>query len=94
VGIAFTVIFPLTFITNAFVPTEGLPQVLKVFAEWNPISAVVAATRDLFGNPTATPADAPWPLTHPVAASVLWCLAILAVAIPATIWRFRARTSG
>src|SRR4051794_12771316 len=92
VGIAFTVIFPLTFITNAFVPTEGLPHVLKVCAEWTPISAVAAGVRALFGTPPATPAGAPWPLTHPVAASVIWCAAILAVAIPATIWRFRART--
>jgi ABC transporter DrrB family efflux protein len=93
VGIGFTVIFPLTFVTNAFVPTDGLPHVLEVFAEWNPISAVVAAVRDLFGNPTATPDGAAWPLTHPVAASVLWCVAILAVMIPLTISRFRRRTT-
>ena len=61
-GIAFMTVFPLTFLSNAFVPTEGLPNGLQQVAEWNPISAVVAAVRTLFGNPTAVPADAPWPL--------------------------------
>ena len=42
-GIAFMVVFPLTFLANAFVPIAGLPDGLRQFAEWNPISAVVAA---------------------------------------------------
>jgi ABC-2 type transport system permease protein len=50
--------------------------------------------RTLFGNPTAVPADAPWPLAHPVLAAVLWSLAFLAIAAPLCIARFRARTTG
>jgi ABC-2 type transport system permease protein len=92
-GIAFMTVFPLTFLSNAFVPAEGLPNGLQQVAEWNPVSAVVAAVRTLFGNPTAVPADAPWPLAHPVLAAVLWSLAFLAVAAPLTISRFKARTT-
>jgi ABC-2 type transport system permease protein len=92
-GIAFLVIFPLTFISNAFVPTDGLPSLLRTIAEWNPISAVVAATRTLFGNPVALPADAPWPLEHPVVASLLWSVAILAISVPLAMNRYRARTA-
>jgi ABC-2 type transport system permease protein len=86
-------VFPLTFLANAFVPAAGLPDGLRQIAMWNPISAVVAATRTLFGNPVATPADAPRPLQHPVTASVLWCLAILAIAVPLCIRRFQKRTA-
>jgi ABC-2 type transport system permease protein len=91
-GVAFMTVFPLTFLSNAFVPTAGLPDGLQQVAEWNPVSAVVAAVRTLFGNPTAVPADAPWPLVHPVLAAVLWSLLILAIAVPLTISRFKART--
>jgi ABC-2 type transport system permease protein len=93
-GIAFVAIFPLTFLSNAFVPADGLPGPLQTFAEYNPISAVVAACRTLFGNPVALPSDAPWPLEHSVAAAVAWCVAIIAVAAPAALWRYRARTRG
>jgi ABC-type multidrug transport system permease subunit len=92
-GIAFLFVFPLTFISNAFVPTAGLPSVLQTIAEWNPVSALVAATRTLFGNPVATPADAPWPLEHPVLAAVAWSLAILAVCMPLAMSRYKARTT-
>jgi ABC-2 type transport system permease protein len=54
---------------------------------------VIAAVRTLFGNPTATRAGAAWPLQHPVIAAVGWCLVILAIAVPLTVWRFRARTT-
>jgi ABC transporter DrrB family efflux protein len=92
-GVAFITMFPLTFLANAFVPAAGLPDGLQTLAEWNPVSAVIAAVRTLFGNPTATPADAAWPLQHPVVAAIAWCVAILAIAVPLTVWRFRARTT-
>jgi ABC transporter DrrB family efflux protein len=93
-GVAFIVIFPLTFVANTFVPAESLPTVLRQIAEYNPISAVSAAVRTLFGNPTAVPKNPPWPLDHPVLASVLWCLLALVVVIPLTIRRYRVRTAG
>jgi ABC transporter DrrB family efflux protein len=92
-GIAFIVMFPMTFLANAFVPAAGLPDGLRTVAEWNPISAVIAAVRTLFGNPTATPDGAAWPLQHPVVAAIGWCIVILAIAVPLTVARFRARTT-
>ena len=91
-GVAFMTVFPLTFLSIAFVPAAGLPAGLRQVAEWNPISAIVAAVRTLFGNPMALPADTPWPLAHPVIAAVLWSLALLALAAPLAIRRFRSRT--
>jgi ABC transporter DrrB family efflux protein len=93
-GFVFLTIFPLTFLSNAFVPAEGLPHVLRVIAEWNPVSAMVAAVRTLFGNPVATPAHAAWPLEHPVVAAVAWCTLLLAAVVPLTIARYRRRTTG
>jgi ABC-type multidrug transport system permease subunit len=93
-GIVFIVIFPLTFVANAFVPAGTLPDVLEKVASWNPVSALAAGIRTLFGNPTATQAGAPWPLQHPVASSVIWCAVILAVAVPLAIAAYRKRTEG
>ena len=93
-GIAFLVIFPLTFVATTFVPISGLPNGLRQFAEYNPVSCWAAGLRTLFGNPTATPADAAWPLQHPVLSSVLWCAAILAVVVPLTLSAYRRRTTG
>jgi ABC transporter DrrB family efflux protein len=92
-GVVFMTVFPLTFLSIAFVPVDGLPDGLRQIAEWNPVSAVVAAVRSLFGNPMALPADAPWPLAHPVVAALLWSVAFLAIAAPLTIKRFQKRTT-
>ena len=92
-GIAFMVVFPLTFIASAFVPIAGLPSGLRDIASYNPISTFAAGVRTLFGNPTAIPHAAPWPLQHPALAAVLWCLALLAIAVPATLAAFRRRTT-
>jgi ABC-2 type transport system permease protein len=92
-GFVFVVIFPLTFLANTFVSTQDLPSGLREVAEWNPISAVVAAVRDLFGNPTGLPADAAWPLEHAIPVSIGWSLAILAVCVPLAVRRYRAATT-
>jgi ABC-type multidrug transport system permease subunit len=93
-GVVFMVIFPMTFLATTFVPITGFDGVLHTLASWNPISAMAAAIRTLFGNPTATPAGAPWPLVHCVTVAVGWCLALLAITVPLTIRTFRARTDG
>ena len=69
---ASSAIFPITFIASTFVPTSTLPEPLKTFAEWNPVSSLAGSLRDLFGNPggVALPGD-PWPLQHSVAYTVL-----------------------
>ncbi|WP_410871588.1 ABC transporter permease [Nocardia sp. A7] len=80
---SFMVIFPLTFLSNAFVPLDNMPTPLRVFAEWNPVSALTQAVRDLFGNvnPMAPPSQA-WPMQHPVATSLMWIVVILIVFVP------------
>ncbi|WP_234313714.1 ABC transporter permease [Streptomyces sp. NBRC 109706] len=71
-------LFPLTFVSVAFVPSENMPSALQPVAEWNPFSATVVATRDLFGNlPPDYQVPDVWPMQHPVLASVLWSLAII-----------------
>lgn len=87
---SFIVIFPLTFIANTFVGTDNLPGPLRVMAEWNPVSAVTQASRELFGNtnPAFPPPDA-WPLQHPVAASLLWVVLILLIFVPLAIRQYR-----
>jgi ABC-2 type transport system permease protein len=88
-GIAFVVMFPITFLANSFVPLTSLPSGLRTVAEWNPASAMIAAARHLFGNPENIPHDAAWPLTHPVLAATLWPLIILAIVVPIAIGRYR-----
>jgi len=92
-GPAFLIVFPMTFLASTFVPIDGLPDGLRQIAEWNPVSALAAATRELFGNPTATPADPAWPLAHPIAASLIWCAGLIAIAAPLTVRAFRKRTT-
>ena len=74
-------------------PIDGLPDGVRQIAEYNPVGPLAAATRDLFGDPTAIPSSAAWPLAHPVASSLAWCAALLAVAMPLTVRRFRAKTT-
>jgi ABC-2 type transport system permease protein len=93
-GVVFIFVFPLTFIASTFVPLAGLPHGLRVVAEYNPLSAFSAAVRTLFGNPTALPPDAAWPLQHPELGAVLWCAALLALVLPLLVLRFRALTRG
>ena len=86
----FIVIFPLTFIANTFVPSENLPTVLRIFAEWNPVSSVTQAARELFGNiQPGTPEPTAWPLENPVLYTVLWGLVILAIFIPLTVRQYQ-----
>ena len=83
------VIFPLTFISNAFVPAENLVTPLRIFAQWNPISAVTQASRELFGNvPAIAGEPTAWSLQHPVAYTLLWTILIIAIFAPLSIRRF------
>ena len=87
---AFIVIFPLTFIANTFVPAENLPSVLRTFAEWNPVSAVTQAARELFGNiPAGTPPPAAWPLQNAVVYTLIWTALIIAVFAPLAVNRYK-----
>jgi ABC transporter DrrB family efflux protein len=83
---SFIVIFPLTFIANTFVPTDNFPAVLRVIADWNPVSAVVQAARDLFGNtaPGLVVPDA-WSLQHPAWYVLIWVVLLLVVFVPLSV---------
>ncbi|MEV0829909.1 ABC transporter permease [Nonomuraea rubra] len=75
--------FPLIFLSNAFVDSTRLPGPLKVVAEWNPVSTLVQAARELFGNTSAAmPAPTAWPLRHAVPVSLLWSVLLLVVFAP------------
>ena len=50
-GIDLVILFPLAIVSNGLVPTQHMPTVLRVIADWNPVSAVTAAARQLWGNP-------------------------------------------
>jgi ABC transporter DrrB family efflux protein len=93
---SFIVIFPMTFIANTFVPAENLPTVLRRFAEWNPVSAVTQAARELFGNlPLDAPEPTAWPLQNPVIYTLVWVVAIIAIFAPLSVRRYkRARMRG
>ena len=60
-GMSMMILFPLTFLSNAFVPTETLPDGLRTFVDLNPVSHLVSATRDLANNGQIT-ADVGWTL--------------------------------
>jgi ABC transporter DrrB family efflux protein len=83
---SFIVIFPLTFIANTFVPTNNFPTVLKAFADWNPVSAVVQSARQLFGNTApGLPVPSAWSLQHPTVYVLAWVVVLLAVFVPLAV---------
>lgn len=87
---SFMVIFPITFVANTFVPAENLPTVLRTFAEWNPISALTQAVRELFGNiPSGASDPAVWPLENPVIYTLIWAAVIIAIFAPLAVLRYQ-----
>ncbi|MEU2183644.1 ABC transporter permease [Streptomyces thermolilacinus] len=84
-------LFPVTFVSNAFVDSERMTPWLRHVAEWNPFSATVQACRELFGNPGVTQSDA-WPMQNPVLASVLWSLLIIVVFRTLAVRKYRSAT--
>ncbi|HEX3336657.1 MAG TPA: ABC transporter permease [Jatrophihabitans sp.] len=91
---AFMIIFPLTFIANTFVPTNNFPSVLKTIADWNPVSSVTQAARQLFGNTGSVPLpNQPWSLHHPVIYTLLWVVGILVVFIPLSVRQYKRAAS-
>ena len=76
----FVLIFPLTFVSSAFVPTDTMPRAVRAFAENQPVTHAINAVRAwLVGTPLG---DSAW-------LSVVWSLAIIAISVPITAWLFR-----
>lgn len=79
-GVGFTLIFPITFISSAFVPVESMPAGLEQVAEANPVSVVVDALRSLWlGSPAG---DDVW-------LAVVWCVVIVAIFAPLAVAKYR-----
>lgn len=84
-------LFPLTFISNAFVDSNQMTPWLRHIAEWNPFSATVLACRELFGNlPAGYQTADVWPMQHPVLASVLWSIVIILVFRTLAVRKYRS----
>jgi len=81
--IGFVLIFPLTFISSAFVPTDTMPPVLQAFAENQPITQVIDAMRSwLVGTP----------MDNSALMSIIWCVGIIVVCMPLAAYMFRRHT--
>ena len=93
-GVGLIILFPLAIVSNAMVPTAGMPGWLQAIANWNPVSAVTAAVRHLFGNPNPSASISAWPMQHPVEAALAWAVLILAVFAPLAVHLFRRKTVG
>jgi len=88
-GLGLVVLFPLAIVSNALVPTAHMPGPVRLIADWNPVSAVTAAARQLWANPD--PAGPGWPMQHPVAAALLWSAGLIAVLAPLATVLYRRR---
>ena len=88
-NISFLVTFPLTFLSNAFAPTTGMPKPLQYFAEWNPVSTMVAACRELFGLENQFGATAgSFPSEHPLVTSIFYMFLIMAIFVPLSVRKY------
>lgn len=85
-------LFPLTFLSNAFVPISSMPTWLQAFAAYNPVSTVVLATRELFGNPTGPQPDY-WSLNHATAYSLISCAVVIAIFATLAVRKYKRTTS-
>ncbi len=92
-ALSFLLVFPIAFVSYALVPTDGMPAWLRTWANWNPLSSVSAAARELWGNPNPAAASGAWPLEHAIPVALGWSLLILVVAVPTAVRLFRRRTA-
>ncbi len=87
--VIFTVLFPITFISNVFVPPSTLPTWLQPFAEWNPTSTLTAAVRELWGNPNP-PVSNSIASTEPLLVTIVWVIVIVAIFAPLSVRKYRS----
>jgi ABC-2 type transport system permease protein/oleandomycin transport system permease protein len=87
---SFPLIFPLTFISAAFVPVSSMPSWLQGFATYQPFSVTVSACRSLMVGPASTGTGRSTEFW--VVQSLLWTVGLLCVFIPLAIRRYRTRT--
>lgn len=94
-SVGFLWMFPVTFLSSAFISAASLPGPLRAIAEWNPVTAVATACRDLFGNssPLDFPTPSGWPADHALAYAIGWSGILLAVCVPLSLWLYRRSAS-
>ncbi|MFF1357651.1 ABC transporter permease [Streptomyces sp. NPDC058297] len=85
-------LFPVTFISNAFVDSSQMTPWLRHIADWNPFSATVQACRELFGNPGVSDSPA-WPMQHAVWASLIWSVLIIVAFRTLSVRKYRNATA-
>ncbi|KPI06073.1 ABC-2 type transporter [Actinobacteria bacterium OK074] len=85
-------LFPVTFVSNAFVDSARMTPWLRHVADWNPFSATVEASRQLFGNPGVSTSDA-WPMQHPVWASLIYSILIIVIFRTLAVRKYRSATA-
>jgi len=86
--VSFTVLFPITFVSNVFVPPQSLPDWLQPVAEWNPVSTLTGATRELWGNPNPYVGSG-LPAEEPFLVTIAWVVVIVGIFLPAGVRRYR-----
>ena len=82
---------PLTCISSAFVPTQGMPGWLQPIAQWNPMPALASVCRHLFGNQDPAVTVRVWPMRHAELAVFCWSGGMLAVFAPLTVHLYRRK---
>ncbi|MCP3805274.1 ABC transporter permease [Allokutzneria sp. A3M-2-11 16] len=80
-------VWPLGFLSSAFVSPDTMPGWLGTVAEWNPLSATVAATRTLFGNPGV---GTSWAAENAAVFAVVWPILLVVIFLPLSVRRYRA----
>jgi len=89
-NVSFIITFPMTFLSNAFAPTTGMPRPLQYVAEWNPVSTMVAACRELFGVENQFGATAgSFPSEHPLVMSLIYMVVIMAIFVPLSVRKYK-----
>jgi ABC transporter DrrB family efflux protein len=93
-GIGLVLFFPTALVSNAVVPTGGMPGWMRPIANWSPVSTTTSALRELFGNTAPVTGPVDWPMRHPVAATLIWAAILLGTCIPLAGLLYRRRTAG
>ena len=92
-GVGLVILFPLAIVSNALVPTQRMPPVLRTVANWNPVSAVASAARNLWHNPNPSASIQTWPMQHPILASLACSFLLIAIFAPLATLLYRRRTA-
>ncbi|WP_242606163.1 ABC transporter permease [Frankia sp. Cppng1_Ct_nod] len=86
-------LFPVIYLSNALAPVQSMPVWVQYVAEWNPVSAVGTASRQLFGNPATPVVHHTWMTDYPIAMSLVWSFMVMLITVPLCVRKFMRATS-